>query len=199
MTSSIAASKALERMEHRGATGAEPNTGDGAGILIQIPHALFERECANGRILTPEDGKPLAALPPAGEYAVGLIFSSPDPQAAALAKLIFAMVVRQEGQTPPRLAPRADRQPQPRPDGTVGRAGDGSRVPGTGPGRRRCRRVRAQAVRDPEAVPDDDPHQRHRRHEVLPRAEPVVAHAHLQGDAHAAAGARATSPISAIR
>jgi glutamate synthase (ferredoxin) len=90
--------RALERMEHRGATGAEPNTGDGAGILIQIPHALFERECALGRILAPEDGKTLTALPPAGKYAVGLVFSSPDPQAAALAKLIFAMVVRQEGQ-----------------------------------------------------------------------------------------------------
>jgi glutamate synthase domain-containing protein 1 len=90
--------RALERMEHRGATGAEPNTGDGAGILLQVPHKLFERECAIGRILEPETGKPVAALPPAGKYAVGLIFSSPDPQAAALAKLIFAMVVRQEGQ-----------------------------------------------------------------------------------------------------
>ena len=59
---------------------------------------------------------------------------SPDPQAAALAKLIFAMVVRQEGQ--PLLGWRRvpDRQPQPRPDGALGRAGDGSRVPG--PGRR---------------------------------------------------------------
>ncbi len=90
--------KALERMEHRGATGAESNTGDGAGILIQLPHALFADECALGRILTPEDGTPLAELPAAGQYAVGLVFSSPDPHAAALAKLIFAMVVRQEGQ-----------------------------------------------------------------------------------------------------
>ena len=90
--------KALERMEHRGATGAEPNTGDGAGILIQIPHKLFERECALGRITGADDGKALAVLPAPGKYAVGLVFSSPDPQAAALAKLIFAMVVRQEGQ-----------------------------------------------------------------------------------------------------
>ena len=57
--------KALERMEHRGATGAEPNTGDGAGILIQIPHALFARECAEGRIQTPE-GAALPSLPHAG-------------------------------------------------------------------------------------------------------------------------------------
>ena len=90
--------RALERMEHRGATGAESNTGDGAGILIQIPHELFAKECAAGRILDPEGGRPLATLPAPGKYAVGLVFSSPDPQAAALAKLIFAMVVRQEGQ-----------------------------------------------------------------------------------------------------
>jgi glutamate synthase (NADPH) large chain len=90
---------ALERMEHRGATGAECNTGDGAGILMQIPDGLFRRECALGRIVQPEDGKELAELPAAGQYAVGVFFSSPDPQASALAKLIFAMIVRQEGQT----------------------------------------------------------------------------------------------------
>ncbi len=90
--------RALERMEHRGATGAEHNTGDGAGILIQIPHALFARECAAGAIVSPDEGTPLAMLPPAGQYAIGLVFLSPDPQAAALARLIFAMVARQEGQ-----------------------------------------------------------------------------------------------------
>jgi glutamate synthase (NADPH/NADH) large chain len=90
--------QALERLEHRGATGAEANTGDGAGILLQIPHKLFERECSLGRIVNPEDGKALASLPPAGRYAVGVFFSSPDAQASALAKLIFAMIVRQEGQ-----------------------------------------------------------------------------------------------------
>ena len=181
--------KALERMEHRGATGAEPNTGDGAGILIQIPHALFERECALGRIIAPEDGKPLAALPPAGQYAVGLVFSSPDPQAAALAKLIFAMVVRQEGQqllgwrrvpTDNRSLGQTARSVEPVMDHVF-----------LAPGRQRGgrRRVRAQAVRDPQAVPDDHPHQRHRRHQVLPRAVAVLAHADLQGHAHAAAGA----------
>ena len=89
---------ALERMEHRGAVGAEPNTGDGAGILIQIPDKLFQRECALGRIQSTEPGRTLTALPKAGDYAVGLFFGSPDPQASALAKLIFAMIVRQEGQ-----------------------------------------------------------------------------------------------------
>ncbi len=89
--------RALERLAHRGATGAEADTGDGAGVLIQIPHRLFERECALGRIETPEDRRPLAQLPAPGEYAVGLFFGSQDAQASALAKLIFAMIVRQEG------------------------------------------------------------------------------------------------------
>lgn len=90
--------RALERMEHRGAVGAETNTGDGAGILIQIPDKLFRREQALGRIVSPEPGRLAGELPPKGDYAVGLFFGSPEAQASALAKLIFAMIVRQEGQ-----------------------------------------------------------------------------------------------------
>ena len=90
---------ALERLEHRGATGAEPDTGDGAGILMQIPHELFARECALGRIAAAPDGKPLTELPSPGAYAVGLFFGSSDTQATALAKLVFGMIVRQEGLT----------------------------------------------------------------------------------------------------
>jgi glutamate synthase (NADPH/NADH) large chain len=59
----------LERMEHRGATGFDPNTGDGAGILIQIPHEYFVEECS----------KLGFQLPPAGEYGVGMIFFPADP------------------------------------------------------------------------------------------------------------------------
>ncbi|MBK6515993.1 MAG: glutamate synthase large subunit [Polyangiaceae bacterium] len=88
---------ALERLEHRAATGAEENTGDGAGVLIQLPDRLFQRECALGRIEDPETKKPLASLPSAGGYAVGLFFGSQQPEATALARLIFAMVLRQEG------------------------------------------------------------------------------------------------------
>ena len=58
----------LERMSHRGACGCEPNTGDGAGILIQIPHEFFFTECLKQNI----------TLPSAGEYAVGLIFFPRD-------------------------------------------------------------------------------------------------------------------------
>jgi len=89
---------ALERMTHRGATGAESESGDGAGLLLQIPDALFRDECAAGRLLSPDDGHALAELPAAGQYGVGLFLSAPDRQGAALARMIFAMVVRQEGQ-----------------------------------------------------------------------------------------------------
>jgi glutamate synthase (NADPH/NADH) large chain len=54
----------LERMEHRGACGCEPNTGDGAGILIQVPHEFFSSECT----------KLGFKLPAYGSYGVGLFF-----------------------------------------------------------------------------------------------------------------------------
>ncbi|MCB9082642.1 MAG: glutamate synthase large subunit [Lewinellaceae bacterium] len=58
----------LTNMEHRGACGCEPNTGDGAGILIQTPHDFFQRKC---RQLGFE-------LPDFGEYGVGVIFFPAD-------------------------------------------------------------------------------------------------------------------------
>lgn len=54
----------LERMDHRGACGCDPQTGDGAGILIQIPHEYFLDECRTIGI----------KLPSAGNYGVGMIF-----------------------------------------------------------------------------------------------------------------------------
>src|ERR1700757_4255170 len=50
----------LCNLEHRGAVGADPRMGDGAGILVQIPHAFFAKKTAELRF----------KLPPAGEYAV---------------------------------------------------------------------------------------------------------------------------------
>lgn len=58
----------LERMEHRGACGCEPNTGDGAGILIQVPHEFFSSECH----------KLGFKLPAFGSYGVGLVFFPRD-------------------------------------------------------------------------------------------------------------------------
>jgi glutamate synthase (NADPH) large chain len=61
---------ALHNLDHRGASGAEVNTGDGAGILVQVPDE-FLREVAG------------VTLPPAGAYAVGLVFLPDDDAAAA--------------------------------------------------------------------------------------------------------------------
>ena len=55
----------LERLEHRGGAGADKDTGDGAGILVQIPHEFFKRECEVLGI----------NLPAAGEYGVGMVFA----------------------------------------------------------------------------------------------------------------------------
>jgi glutamate synthase (NADPH) large chain len=54
----------LENMEHRGACGCENNSGDGAGIMIQMPHEFFFDECIKLGV----------HLPPFGKYAVGVIF-----------------------------------------------------------------------------------------------------------------------------
>lgn len=54
----------LRRMEHRGACGCETNTGDGAGLLIQIPHEFFVDECR----------KLFIHLPAAQEYGVGMVY-----------------------------------------------------------------------------------------------------------------------------
>jgi glutamate synthase (NADPH) large chain len=58
----------LENMEHRGACGCEHNTGDGAGIMIQVPHEFFFDECS----------KLGAHLPAFGKYGVGVLFFPKD-------------------------------------------------------------------------------------------------------------------------
>ena len=60
----------LENMEHRGAYGAEENTGDGAGILTGIPHSFFAKEAI----------KHDAELPAQGTYGVGMFFLPKDPK-----------------------------------------------------------------------------------------------------------------------
>ncbi len=54
----------LINLTHRGACGCDPETGDGAGILIEIPHAFFERECSQLGF----------TLPAPGEYGIGMVF-----------------------------------------------------------------------------------------------------------------------------
>src|SRR6187455_1220954 len=59
----------LLNLEHRGAVGADPRAGDGAGILVQIPHAFFAKAA----------DKLGFKLPAAGQYAVGQLFMPTDP------------------------------------------------------------------------------------------------------------------------
>lgn len=80
----------LARLSHRGATGADPKTGDGAGILIQIPHEFFEKVCSSGAGIK---------LPPKGDYATGLIFLPTDQKESAYCKKALTRMAREEGQS----------------------------------------------------------------------------------------------------
>ncbi|MFC0030396.1 glutamate synthase large subunit [Micromonospora chaiyaphumensis] len=75
---------ALCRLDHRGARGAEHNTGDGAGIMIQVPDA-FLRTVAD------------FPLPPAGQYATGLVFLPDDDAAEARARQVVEKYALVEG------------------------------------------------------------------------------------------------------
>src|SRR5882762_8303998 len=74
----------LCNLDHRGATNAEPNVGDGAGILIQVPDG-FLREVVDFE------------LPAAGAYAVGMAFLPRDPQAETAAMTAVEKIAAAEG------------------------------------------------------------------------------------------------------
>lgn len=78
----------LANMEHRGACGCESNTGDGAGILIQIPHDFFVRESQ----------KLGFTLPEAGQYAVGLVFLPNIESEKSQAKDLLEKTIKDQNQ-----------------------------------------------------------------------------------------------------
>ncbi|HEY9727203.1 MAG TPA: glutamate synthase large subunit, partial [Chroococcales cyanobacterium] len=78
----------LLNLDHRGACGCEANTGDGAGILIQVPHKFLKKVAAAENIVLPE----------AGQYGVGTIYSSPDPATRSKSQQLFEQIVTEEGQ-----------------------------------------------------------------------------------------------------
>ncbi|MGO9959772.1 MAG: glutamate synthase subunit alpha, partial [Solirubrobacteraceae bacterium] len=80
--------EALEHMEHRGAEGADPNTGDGAGILLQIPDA-FIRGAVHG-----------VELPEPGRYGVGVCYLPVDPERRLALEQLIEETVEAEGQRP---------------------------------------------------------------------------------------------------
>ncbi len=77
----------LANLHHRGAVGADPNTGDGAGILIQIPHVFLSKKAE-------ELGY---SLPAEGEYGVGMIFLPQEPNARYFCEGICERVLEKEG------------------------------------------------------------------------------------------------------
>ena len=78
----------LENLDHRGACGCEDNTGDGAGILLQVPHAFLQHAC---------DGIGLQ-LPRPGQYGVGMVFLPPDREQRHQCERRLEEIVRREGQ-----------------------------------------------------------------------------------------------------
>jgi glutamate synthase domain-containing protein 2/glutamate synthase domain-containing protein 1/glutamate synthase domain-containing protein 3 len=78
----------LRNLMHRGACGCEENTGDGAGVLIQLPHAFLRREC----------GKLGIVLPEPGHYGTGMVFMPRETAEARQCEEKLAAIVREEGQ-----------------------------------------------------------------------------------------------------
>ncbi|MBI3880653.1 MAG: glutamate synthase large subunit [Verrucomicrobia bacterium] len=78
----------LVNLDHRGACGCEVNTGDGAGILLQVPHKFFMQACEKVRI----------KLPAEGQYGVGMIFLPPDAKQRRKLEQAFEKIVQSEGQ-----------------------------------------------------------------------------------------------------
>jgi glutamate synthase (NADPH) large chain len=79
----------LLNLAHRGACGCDPETGDGAGVLIQIPHKFFARECE----------KLGFKLPKPGTYGVGMIFLPVEKHPRLQCEGILERIVREEGLT----------------------------------------------------------------------------------------------------
>jgi len=76
----------LNNLAHRGAVGADPLAGDGAGILIQIPDSFIRAECD-------------FTLPPLSEYGIGMVFLPQETENRTACENIIAKIVVEEGQS----------------------------------------------------------------------------------------------------
>src|SRR3990167_6032517 len=79
----------LINLDHRGACGCEANTGDGAGILLQVPHAFLKEACVKEGV----------KLPSAKEYGVGMIYLPPNAEERRNCEKLFEQIVKEEGQS----------------------------------------------------------------------------------------------------
>ena len=78
----------LENLAHRGACGCDPETGDGAGILIQMPDEFFRKECSKSNI----------TLPALGDYGAGIVFLPPNLSDRNIIEQWTEHIIREEGQ-----------------------------------------------------------------------------------------------------
>ncbi len=78
----------LLNLNHRGACGCEVNTGDGAGILLQIPHTYLKQQTSKAGF----------QLPGEKEYGVGMVYLPPDPAQYKECQKVFETVIKEEGQ-----------------------------------------------------------------------------------------------------
>jgi glutamate synthase (NADPH) large chain len=78
----------LCNLEHRGGQSADTSTGDGAGILTQIPHRFFKKQCEKEDII----------LPGEGEYGVGMVFLPEHYDSRMQSKELFERIIEEEGQ-----------------------------------------------------------------------------------------------------
>jgi len=79
----------LVNLQHRGACGCEDNTGDGAGILLQVPHKFLNKACRQAGIKLPEQNS---------DWGVGMVFLPSDPAERRFCEEAFERVVAEEGQ-----------------------------------------------------------------------------------------------------
>ena len=79
----------LVNLEHRGACGCDPETGDGAGILMQIPHKLFQKEAGSAGF----------DLPNRGEYGVGMVFLPTEAEDRVKIEGLIEKTIASEGMT----------------------------------------------------------------------------------------------------
>jgi len=77
----------LTNLRHRGACGCDPESGDGAGITLQVPHEFLVEKCGEIGI----------ELPAAGQYGVGMVFLPPNPELRQCCELVLERIIEEEG------------------------------------------------------------------------------------------------------
>ncbi|MCI0623405.1 MAG: glutamate synthase large subunit [Acidobacteria bacterium] len=78
----------LSNLRHRGACGCDPESGDGAGIALQVPHEFLSEKC----------GEVGVELPAAGQYGVGMVFLPPNPEHRQFCEQMLERIIEEEGQ-----------------------------------------------------------------------------------------------------